>query len=128
MIQIDFCAGKSVVENRSFLWLVESDQQFDQRRFTGAGWSDERNRFTGVDGKRNGVESVACCRLMFEHNIFEFQCRNSAESDGVFGFRFFRYVQNILEVLERYFRFAVRIDDVAQFLQRSENKERINPQ
>src|SRR5216684_2472704 len=37
-----------------------------------------------------------------------------------------RHFQNLFEIVERCLRLAIRVDDIAQFLQRAENEERID--
>src|SRR5205823_875573 len=42
--------------------------------------------------------------------------------------RLSRSIQNVREILQRYFSLAINVDDVPEFLQRAKNKERINKQ
>ena len=37
-----------------------------------------------------------------------------------------RHFQNLFEIVERCFRLAIRVDDIAQFLQRAKNEKRID--
>src|ERR1700756_784064 len=42
------------------------------------------------------------------------------------GLLFRRHFQNLFEIVERCFRLAIRVDDIAQFLQRAKNEKRID--
>src|SRR6266852_785403 len=37
-----------------------------------------------------------------------------------------RHFQNLFEIVERCLRLAIRVDDIAQFLQRAENEKRVD--
>ena len=64
---------------------------------------------------------------MLEAHLLECQPRDVCQRDRIGRLGFFRGVDDIFKVLERYLRLPINVDDVPEFLQRSENEEGINP-
>src|SRR5579862_2254136 len=63
---------------------------------------------------------------MLKRYMVERQCLESAELHRIRRLCFLRRVEDIFEILQRDFRLAVNVDDISKFLQRPENKERVN--
>src|SRR5881409_523281 len=64
---------------------------------------------------------------MLEDNVLEFDPAQTWQTDGMWRPGLLRGAQNVLKVLQRDLGLPVNVDDVADFLQRPENEERINP-
>src|SRR5882672_8115528 len=63
---------------------------------------------------------------MLKHHVLEFHLAHARYRQRLDRPRFLRRIQNLLEVLEGCFRLAVDVDDVPDFLERPENKERVD--
>src|ERR1019366_9138040 len=67
-------------------------------------------------------------RLVLETDVVEAQPVEEIHRHGMQRTRLRRQAQNGLEVVQRYLGLAINVDHVAQFLQRSEDEERIDEQ
>src|SRR5262249_32778310 len=65
--------------------------------------------------------------LMLEHDIVEFHCADTRNFNRLGRPWLLRHLENTFEVVQRYFGLPIDVDDVSDFLQRAEDKERINP-
>src|SRR5262249_23401218 len=64
---------------------------------------------------------------MLEHNIVELHRADARHFNRVSRPRLFWHFENTFEVIQRYFCLPIDVDHVSNFLQRAEDKERINP-
>ena len=65
---------------------------------------------------------------MLKDNVFELDPAQTRQANRTLRPRLLRCIQNVLKVLQRDFCLSIDVNDVADFLQRSEDKEGINPQ
>src|SRR2546422_50485 len=65
---------------------------------------------------------------MLETDIGKREGPDAGERLGVPGLGFFRGIEDVLKILERYFGLPVDIDDIPKLLQGPEDEERVNPQ
>src|ERR1700686_1457897 len=106
-VKIDLSAIYSVVQDMPLLGLIETDQQFHQRRFSGAGRPYERDRLAAVYFERYGGERGGVCTLVHEADVREFQLPGIRHGNGRHGLRIFWRLQNLSEVAERYLGLSI---------------------
>ncbi len=116
----------SVVVDVAGLRAVEAYEQLDQGGFAGAGGTDEGDGLAAGHAERNVLESGVRSGLVFEADVPEFERIELMDGDGIIRTRFRLHRQNRFEFLEGNLGFAIGVDDVAQFLQRPEDEERID--
>ena len=105
---------------------VKPDQQFDQSRFAGPGGSHEGDGFAARNGEGDPLQGRAVRREVLEADIHELEGIQMRHGNRILRPRFRRHRHNRFEVLQRNLRLAIRIHHVTQFLQRTENEERID--
>ena len=126
LVQVDFGAGDAVVENLAGQGRVEAHQQLHQRGFAGARGTHEGDGFAQLGGEGDAVQRRGIGGEVLEADVFEGQVFDVSHRLGVGRLLVLGRVENLLEVAERNFGFAVDTDDVAQLLQRPEDGKRVN--
>ena len=127
LIEINFVDGLPVISDVAGLGPIEPDQQLHQRRLPRSGRTDKSDRLPHVRCKRNSIQRIRRRGLMLERQIVEFDEVQRAQRQRIGRPRLDRRIENFLQILQRHFGFAIRVDDIADFLQRTEDEERINP-
>src|SRR5262245_30086451 len=64
---------------------------------------------------------------MLEDDVVEFHRAYARNFDGICGPRLLRHLEDGFEVVQRHFGLAIDVHHVSDFLQRAEDKKRINP-
>ena len=108
---------------------VQSDQQFHERGLPRPGWSDEGDGLAAIDVERNLLQRrLATPTDAGKRHRRNASCLEAVDGHRVLRARLRRQAQDGFEILQRDLGFAVDVDHISQFLQRSENEERIDEQ
>ena len=128
-VDFDLVLARPVVKDVARMRPVESDEKLDQRRLSRARRPDECDGFAARNVERDPFERRPVGRLMLERDVVEGQRLAAGRSaTGCSGRGSGFNARIVSKFSQRSFRFAVSIDHVSQFLQRSENEERIDEQ
>ena len=107
---------------------IERHEQLHERRLPGSGRSDKRHGLTDIHMEGNAVERIGRSRLMPERHVVELDAIQRTRQHGMFGPRLLLHCRMSPKFFSETSRLAIDVDDVAEFLQRTEDEERIEPQ
>src|SRR5471030_2903706 len=124
----DLVFRNSVVVNAARLRPVEPDEKFHHGGFPRARWTHKGDGLTAGHAKGDFAQGGRRGRLVLKPDLVKFQRFQKVDGHRILRTRFRLQLQDVFEVLERSLRLAVDVDHVAQFLERAEDEERINPQ
>src|SRR5688572_14113688 len=78
--------------------------------------------------ERDAIQRIHRSCLMPERHVVELDAVQRSRQNRVLRARLLLHLEDVVEVLQRDFGLAINVDDVAQLLQWSEDKKRIEPQ
>ena len=122
----DFVFAGTVVKDVAGMRPVKTDEELNQSGLAGTGGPDKSDRLPARNLERNRLQRRPVGSLVLESNVVESEGLQRADADGVFGSRLGLQGEDGLEVFQRRFGFAISVNDVAEFLQRSKDEERID--
>src|SRR5690606_39084384 len=101
--------------------VVEAHEQLHQRRLPGAGRPDKSDRLAELYLEGYALQRRLGGALVLEGDILEAQAADRIDRLRVLRLPLHRPRHELLQVIERCLRLAVRKDDVAELLQRTED-------
>ena len=125
---LDVAHGVAVEEKRAGLAARRGRPALDERGLARPRRPDEGDRFAEAHVERDAVERPRRGGRVLKADLVEFDRADPLERDGREPARLLRRGQDRLEIRQRHLGFAIGVDDVPEFLQRTEDEERVDEQ
>ena len=123
VIKINAAFINAVVQYLSLLRPVKPHQELHQGCLPGTGGTDKGNGLTPFNGKADIADGAVSGGAVFESHVDKFERLHFTQVPRIWRLGLGRFLHQRLEIFQRSLCFAVRKDDIADFLQRAKHKE-----